>query len=90
MRYARFIESGRRQRILDLRMRDGSKCRLRFNVRLEANSFAWETLRVSLAPRVRRETQRLRPASLVPGALVGAAVALLSTVVLTSVISTFF
>jgi hypothetical protein len=77
VRYARFRAYGTHQRVLDLRLRDGSRCHMRFDVRLQSNSFATEALRISLGPRMRVEHHGFRGASLLPGALVGV-IALLS------------
>jgi hypothetical protein len=78
VRFARFVEYRGRRRLLELRMRDGSRCRLTFDVRFESNSFAREALRVSLAPRMRIERERVRIASVIWGATVGAAIILVS------------
>ena len=70
VRVAQFWEFGPRQRVLVLSLRDGSTRRLKFDARFQSNSFAPETLRVSLEPVMETYRRRYRPATLVVGALV--------------------
>jgi hypothetical protein len=81
VRYARLIKYGRRQRVLELKLRDGSRRCLSFDDRLQSNSFAVQTLRISLGPRLRVERQRLRASTIVMGVLIAVA-GLISTALL--------
>lgn len=69
VRAARLWEYGSRQRVLELRLRDGSKRRLRFDARFHSNSYAAESLRIALGPTMEIEPRRYRPASIAVGAV---------------------
>lgn len=79
---ARVLVFGPRLRVLELRARDGRRCRLRFNARFESNSFATEMLRSVLAPRLRVERHRFSVMALLTGLLTVVGVVVLSTAVL--------
>ncbi len=69
VRYARLMLYGRRRRVLEFRMHDGSCRRVSFDDRLQSNSFALQTLRVSLGPRLRVERHRFRASTVFMGVL---------------------
>ncbi len=81
VRAARLKKYGRRECVLELRMRDGSRRRISFDDRLPCNSFALQTLRISLGRRLRAESNRFRAATVFMGGLVTIA-GLLSTALL--------
>jgi hypothetical protein len=74
---ARFWEYGSRQRILELRLCNGSTRRLKFDARFQSNSFAAETLRIALGPTMEVERRRFRPASIAIGLILAVLVLLI-------------
>jgi hypothetical protein len=84
VRSARFWEFGSRQRILELRLRNGATRRLKFDARFESNSFAAETLRIALGPTMEVEHRRFRPASIAVGAILSILIALIVVMIVMS------
>jgi hypothetical protein len=73
VRYARLIKYGRRHCVLELKMRDGSRRCLSFDEGIRSNSFAPQTLRVSLGSRLRVERHHFRASTIVMGVLIAVA-----------------
>jgi hypothetical protein len=89
VRVARLWEYGARQRVLDLHLLDGSHRRLIFDAHFQSNSYAAETLRIALGPKLEIETRRYRPASIAIGVVLALLVAAITITVVAFLLGAF-